>query len=385
MYRKITPQRARGHRMLLRAGLDVPVGARGTVADAFRLERALPTLRLLQRAGARTILLGHRGEPHGHTRAALSLRPLVPWFQRALRARVRFASWPAANVRRVSERLRPGEIVLVENLRFCTGEETAKIAFARQLAALGDVFVNDDFATAHRAHASTTLLPRLLPSFAGLLLDEELRTLQKLRSRLAHPAVAVIGGSKVHDKLDVLRAFVRRYDHVLLGGAAANTVLAAQGRPTGASLVDKGSLRALRLMAHHPALVLPIDVVTAASPSARIRTAVAVADVRRTRAAYDLGPASIAHFGAYLRAAATVFWSGPLGYIEQPAYTHATRQLAGLLNPRTQFTVAGGGDTVAALRRLGLAKRFSYLSTGGSAMLALLAGHRLPAVTALMP
>lgn len=352
----------------------------GRIADTFRLQRALPTLAWLRRHGARIVLLSHHGQPHGRRLRALSLRPVVPVLTRLLKTPVGFSEIPKSQ-KHVSL-LRPGGVLLIENLRFQLGEERAAPAFARKLAALGDLYVNDDFSTSHRLHASMVLLPALLPAYAGMNLLHEMRALDRLRLHPRRPFVVIIGGGKVSDKFGVIEALLPKADMVLLGGAGALTMLRAQGITVGKSLVDASLAAAsVHRTLRSRKIRMPVDWRVAAKPTAKSAVVPARA-IPDDRSAYDIGPATVRMFLRELRCARTVLWAGPMGLYEQPAFARGTTALIRGM-PRAAYSVAGGGDTIAAIHKVRAARRFTFLSTSGSAMLEYLAGGQLPALRAL--
>jgi phosphoglycerate kinase len=271
---------------------------------------------------------------------------------------------------------------MLENLRFYPGEEANDEQFASQLASLGSAFVNDAFGASHRGHASVALLPRLLPSAAGQLLVEEVEVLSKLlRGRPARPFVAVFGGAKVASKLPLLRQWLSRCDRVLVGGAMASTLLAATGHPVGASPVEGSLVRQLRRLVHHRKLVLPVDVVSLCGDGSC--RAVAVGQTGPRDVNNDLGPRTVELFCELLGSARTVVWNGPLGWFERPEFRRATQSVARCLARGHAETIVGGGETVEAIAQLGLLSRFSFVSTGGGAMMEFLEGRRLPGLAAL--
>ncbi len=382
--RQLTSAAVKGKKVLVCTSLDVPVNARGRVADAFRLERAQETLAWLVRKQASVIVIGHRGQPKGKPTKTLSLRPVASALGRLLRLPVHFVAlrWPELAAQ--TEALRPGSIMVVENLRFHPGEEAADPRFAKKLADLAEYYVNDDFATCHRRHASVVLLPKLLPAFAGFSLTREVRMLSRLRRNVRRPYLAIIGGAKVHDKLSMLERLLRDVDAILLGGGAANTFLAHAGFRIGASLVDAAARgpRVNRLRRNNKVL-LPYDVLVARSLRSTKARVADVASVPLHAAVFDLGPTTVKEYVRRVRNAKTIFWSGPLGATENPLFRHATEEVAHAIPQRNVFAIAGGGDTVRALHAVGAAGRFDFLSTGGSAMLDFIAGQRLPGITAL--
>lgn len=363
-----------GKRVLVRAGFDVPARAGGGIADAFRIDRTLPTLRSLLRRRCSLVLLAHRGQPHGVRKTALSLRPVATYLASALRRPVAFRTLGAA--------MPDAPITLLENLRFEIGEEKAAAAYAKRLARLGERYVNDDFSTSHRKHASTAVLPRLLPAYAGLNLLAEMQALDRLRDRPRSPFVVVVGGAKIADKLAAVHALLQRADAVLIGGAVACTLYNARRIAVGKSFVERAVPRK-ELLAFLKArsVVLPEDFTVGTGLEARARE-VPFDAIPPSSAAYDIGPAAIKRFAATLRTARTVFWSGPMGFAEHRQFMRGTKSLMAAI-PRSAWSVVGGGDTVRFVTEHGLGNRFRFLSTGGTALLAYVAGERLPGIEAL--
>src|SRR6266851_4679186 len=382
-----------GKRVLLRADLNVPVKDR-KVTDATRIERLAPTIETLIAKGARVIVMSHCGRPKGPG-PALSLRPLVEPLSRAIGGRpVQFASdciGPAAE--RVVAALKPGEVALLENLRFHKGEEANDPAFARALAALGDVYVDDAFSAAHRAHASIEALAHLLPAAAGKLMQAELEALSAALDNPERPLTALVGGAKVSTKLDLLNNLSGKVDRLAIGGAMANTFLFAQGRPVGRSLCERDladTARAILAEAKKRGceVILPADAVTAEKldPGVVTRT-VGVNAVPMNAMILDVGPQSVARIATALEASRTLVWNGPLGAFETPPFNRATvamaKKVAELTRAGKLLSVAGGGDTVAALHAAGVIDDLSYVSTAGGAFLEWLEGRELPGVAAL--
>jgi phosphoglycerate kinase len=392
-YRTLDTLDIRGKRVLLRADLNVPLKD-GVVTDATRIERLAPTIEALAGNGARIVVMSHFGRPKGGPDPAFSLRPLVEPLSRAIGRPVAFAEdCIGAPAERVVEALRPGEVALLENLRFHKGEEANDPGFARALAKLGDVYVDDAFSAAHRAHASIAALPRLLPAAAGLLMQAELEALAAALERPARPVLALIGGAKVSTKLDLLRFIIGKVDALAIGGAMANTLLFAQGVDVGRSLCERDMAeegrRLLDLAVERRChVILPEDAVVAPalkpSPETRI---VAIDQVPAEGMILDIGPRTIARVVAALAEAKTLVWNGPLGAFETAPFDQGTAAVAREAAARTRegrlLSVAGGGDTVAALAKAGVAEALSYVSTAGGAFLEWLEGRELPGVAAL--
>jgi phosphoglycerate kinase len=374
-----------GKRVLIREDLNVPV-AEGRVTSDARIRAALPTIRLALALGARVLVMSHLGRPkEGASDPALSLAPVAKALSALLGRPVRFVEHWLDGVTAA-----PGEVVLLENVRFNKGEKKDDEALARKMAALCDVFVMDAFGTAHRAEASTHGVALFAPvACAGPLLAAELDALGKALHQPARPLVAVVGGSKVSTKLAVLESLIDKVDQLVVGGGIANTFLAATGLPVGKSLheaemldVARGLLK--RAEARGVGLPLPVDVVVArefaAGASATIREARAVS---ADEMILDIGPRSAAAVAAIVRGAGTVIWNGPLGVFEFDQFGEGTRVLALAIAKSPAFSLAGGGDTLAAIEKYGVESDISYISTGGGAFLEFVEGRMLPAVAAL--
>jgi phosphoglycerate kinase len=381
-----------GKRVLVRADLNVPVKD-GRVADATRIERLSPTLLALIDKGARVVVMSHFGRPKGKPDPAFSLRPLVEPLSRAIHGRpVAFAAdCVGAEAERVVGALAPGEVALLENLRFHPEEEKNDLGFAKRLAALGDLYVNDAFSAAHRAHASTEAIAHLLPSAAGKNMQAELEALARALDHPERPLVAIVGGAKVSTKLDLLSFLIEKVDVLAIGGAMANTLLLAEGKEVGSSLVERDMIetaRGILAKAKGKALVLPVDAVVAEKLAPGVATkTVAVDAVPAGSMILDIGPRTVAEIAGRLAAAKTLVWNGPVGAFETKPFDAGTVALAKEVAARTKagklLSVAGGGDTVAALAAAGVADDLSYVSTAGGAFLEWLEGKELPGVAAL--
>ncbi|MGE5145497.1 MAG: phosphoglycerate kinase [Candidatus Eiseniibacteriota bacterium] len=382
-----------GKRVLVRVDLNVPIKD-GHVTDATRIVRLTPTLDELARRGARLVLLSHFGRPKGKVVKDMSLRPVVKPLAEALKRPVAFAEdcvGPAAE--KAVAALEDGDIVLLENLRFHAEEEANDAGFAKRLAALGDLYVNDAFSTAHRAHASTEAIAHLLPAAAGRLMQAELEALARALTKPARPVAAIVGGAKISTKLELLGNLVAKVDVLVIGGAMANTFLAAEGLNVGKSLAEPdmaATVQEVLLAAKRRgcAVVLPVDAVVAREFKANApHETVAVSAVPADAMILDVGPRSVAALEAKLAACKTCVWNGPLGAFETPPFEAGTvavaRCAAALTKAGKLLTVAGGGDTVAALAEAGVVDDFSYVSTAGGAFLEWLEGKDLPGVAAL--
>jgi phosphoglycerate kinase len=383
----------KGKRVLLRADLNVPMQD-GKVSDATRIERLAPTIRELAERGARVVVMSHFGRPKGKPDKAYSLAPLVAPLAQAIGRKVAFAEdciGPAAE--RVVAALKPGEVALLENLRFHAEEEANDQGFARQLAALGDLYVDDAFSAAHRAHASTEAVAHLLPAAAGRLMQAELEALGNALETPKRPVAALVGGAKVSTKLDLLAFIVRKVDTLVIGGAMANTLLFAQGVAIGKSLSERDMAEAARgiIAAAQKAgctLMLPADAVVAREFKAGAASETVPIDrVPQDGMILDVGPKTVQAIGDRLAQCRTLVWNGPLGAFETPPFDAGTnavaRRVAELTAAGTLLSVAGGGDTVAALAHAGVIDKLSYVSTAGGAFLEWLEGRELPGVAAL--
>jgi len=383
-----------GKRVLVRVDLNVPVKG-GTVTDTTRIERILPTLRELKEKGARVVLISHFGRPRGKIVREMSLRPVLRPLQVLLGGEpVTFADdciGPPAE--QVSKRLKDGQVALLENLRYHSGEERNDPVFARALAANGQIYVDDAFAAAHRAHASVAAITRFLPSYAGRLMEVELGTLERILKSPDRPLAAIIGGAKISTKLDLLGNLTDKVDVLVIGGAMANTFFYANGIEVGESMCEfKMADDARRIAAEAQArdceVVLPVDAVVAAEmkPNAPTIT-VPVNKVPKKGMILDIGPDSVRAIETRLASCRSLVWNGPLGAFETPPFDAGTVAVAQAVAKLTKagklMSVAGGGDTVAALVRAGVRDQFSYVSTAGGAFLEWLEGKELPGVAAL--
>jgi phosphoglycerate kinase len=392
-FRTLDELQPKGKRVLLRADLNVPMQD-GVVSDALRIERQAPTIRELADKGARVIVLSHFDRPKGKVVPSMSLKPVAAALAKELGKPVAFADDCVGDVARAAvAKLKDGDVLLLENTRFHAGEEKNDLDFAKQVAALGDIFVNDAFSAAHRAHATTEAIAHLLPSAAGRSMELELKHLDKALGDPQRPVMAVIGGAKVSTKIALLENLMKRVETLAIGGAMANTFLAAQGIDVGKSLFEpdhlETALRVIHLSTESGAVILlPVDVVLAKEFKAHAAHRTAnVCAIRKDEMALDVGPASIAEFEARLAATRTLVWNGPFGAFEMAPFDSGTNAAARAVAKATKagnlLSVAGGGDTVAALNHAGVAGDFSYVSTAGGAFLEWLEGRTLPGVAAL--
>ncbi len=355
--------------VLLRLDLNI---ASAEVRSSIRLSRSLPTLKLLRAAGCRTIIISHRGRPDARQQrlkkaaADSSLKPLARALSRALSVKIIFDA--SCDLETTAERVRtlaPGSIVMLENVRLWPEEEKNDRAFAKKLAAMGDVYVNDAFAVSHRAHASIDAVTRFLPSYAGLELEKEIRALDAAMKKPRRPLVLIVGGVKISDKVGVLKNFWKKTSAVLTGGGVANTFFAAQGLPMGGSIFEKNAEKIIAPFLGSKKIYLPDDV------------------VMKGRAIFDIGAYAARRYARIIERAGTIVWNGPMGYIEKKPYDKGTLAVAQACARSKAFCVVGGGETVSFVRARHLDKKISFLSTGGGAMLDYLAGETLPGIEAL--
>jgi len=392
-FRTLDTLDARGKRVLLRADLNVPMQD-GRVSDLTRLERLSPTIRELAEKGAKVIVLSHFDRPKGKRVPGMSLRPVAAALGEVLGRPVAFAEdCIGAEAERAVAALGEGDVVVLENTRFHPGEEENDAAFADALAGLGEVYVNDAFSAAHRAHASTEALAHRLPAYAGRLMQAELEALEKALGSPARPVAAIVGGAKVSTKLDLLGNLVGKVDVLIIGGAMANTFLAARGHPVGKSLQEPdlhGTARDIEAKADQAGctILLPLDAVVAREfkPNPPTET-VPIDRVPGDAMILDVGPLTCSAVLDRLASCRTVIWNGPLGAFETPPFDAATvrvaKSVASLTEAGSLLSVAGGGDTVAALRQAGVAEALSYVSAAGGAFLEWMEGKTLPGVAVL--
>jgi phosphoglycerate kinase len=373
-----------GKRVLMRVDLNVPI-ADGKVGDDTRIRGAVPSMEFVLSRGGSLILCSHLGRPKGAPDPQYSLRPVAEHLRTLIGAPVHFVDeFVGARARAAAAALKPGEILLLENTRFHPGETENDPALSRQLAALADVYVNDAFGSAHRAHASTEGVAHYLPSAAGFLMEKEIEYLGNAIANPARPFIAILGGAKISDKIGVIRNLLEKADHVLIGGGMANTFFKAQGIGVADSLVEQEALGTARELLGNAKLRLPEDFVIADAFANEAQSRVqAAGEVPAGWRILDVGPRTVQSFAALIAAAGTVVWNGPMGVFEFPNFARGTFGVAQAVADSRAVSIIGGGDSVAAINQSGLADRVTHISTGGGASLEMLEGIELPGLAAL--
>ena len=374
-------------RVLMRVDFNVPM-ADGKVTDDKRIRATLPTIQYVLDSGASLLLMSHLGRPKGASDPTFSLRAASETLSTLIDRPVKMApDCVGADVEAMAQALQPGEVIMLENTRFHAGEEKNDPALAKQMAALADVFVNDAFGSAHRAHSSTEGVAKYLPAVSGFLMEQELEYLGRAVANPEHPYVAILGGAKISDKILVVETMLLSCDKLIIGGGMANTFLAAQGLNMQDSLVEESSLETAKAILAESAdkLILPVDAVIADKFDAEANTQ--VVDVNAIPAGWrmlDVGPKTIELYKAALSDAKLVVWNGPVGVFEMPKFAEGTFAIAKLLAESSAITVIGGGDSASAVKKAGVAKQMTHVSTGGGASLEFLEGKELPGVAALL-
>lgn len=382
----------KGMRVLLRVDYNVSLRG-GVIGEGARIEKTIPTIEYLLRAGARVIIAAHLGRPEGRRRSDLSLLPVCHYLETLLGRKVAFLSGAPGDPELLREvnSLPSGSVAMLENIRFYPGEEENDAAFARDLAKLGDAYVNDAFGAAHRASASVVGVPKLLPHAAGILMEQEVEMLGRLLKKPARPFVVMAGGAKISDKIGVIRNLSKSASKVLLGGALANNFFAAKGYGVGKSLVSPEEISLAKKMLKDKHLVLPTDVVVGESGVEKSARVVAIGpephEIAPARQSIlDVGPETVRLYAGEIKKAKTIVWNGPMGYFEEPQFSHGTIALARAVAACSKgpaYGVVGGGETAEAIKRTKMEEMVDWVSTGGGAMLEFLEGKTLPGIKAL--
>ncbi len=392
MFRSLHDFNFSNKRVLVRCDFNVPVKD-GKVLDDFRIRRALPTINYLKEVGAKVILLSHLGRPWDikskrRRKKKYSLEPICERLKELLQGNIEFSEEIIGEeAQKKTQKMEEGDILLLENLRFEKGEEENNQEFAKALAELGEYFVEEAFSVCHRAHASVVSLPKILPNFAGFGLEKEVGVLSQISQNPQRPLVGIIGGAKIESKIKVIKKFLETADHLLLGGKIANVLLTIKGICVSKPLPEDKSIveRIQKLRLTNPKLHLPIDALVSFEKDREdhIRET-GPANLRKEEEIFDIGKETIKTFGSIIKQAKTIFWSGPLGLAEHEKFSRGTKAIAEIIgHNQSAFKVVGGGDTIAILQGFGLLDRFSYIATGGGAMLAFLASDRMPGLEAL--
>lgn len=380
----------RGKRVLVRVDFNVPMDKQGNITDDMRIRAALPTVRYLIDRGAKALLISHLGRPKGVTEG-LRMDPIAKRLAELLECPViKLDDCVGEEVEAAIAKMTNGEVAMLENVRFHPEEEANDVAFAKRLAVLADVYVNDAFGTAHRAHASTEGVARILPGVCGFLIQKELEIMGKSLDDPRRPFVAIIGGAKVSSKIMVIRNLARKVDTLIIGGGMVYTFLKAQGIEVGKSLVEEkflaeaeGIWTELKAMTRLQ-LIIPLDVVIAAEAAAGAPTKVVPIDrIPPDRMGLDIGPETVERFKAAIRTAGTIIWNGPLGVFEIEQFAKGTNEIAAALASSKAVTIIGGGDSASAVEKAGVADRITHISTGGGASLEYLEGKELPGIAIL--
>lgn len=376
----------KGKRVLVRCDFNVPLTDRGEISNDYRIQRVLPTIEYLVEKGAKVIIMAHLGRPHGKVVEEMRLTPVQDKLMEYLDLSITKApDCFGPEVESYISEMQVGEILLLENLRFHKEEEANDENFAKQLSELGDIYVNEAFSVAHRAHASLVGIPKHVSSFAGLLLEKEIKVLSRILQNPWRPLVVVIGGVKINDKIPVIEQFFQKADHLLLGGKIANVILQAKGVIVGKYLEPNLLKRVEKIDITHPKIHLPVDgLITLENKQEQYFRVGGVGSVRKEESVFDIGPETVKVFSQILKSAKMIFWAGPVGVFEEKKFEKGTKEIGeNIARNHSAFKVAGGGETNSALDKFNLLQKFDHVSTGGGAMLEFVCGKKLPGIEAL--
>ncbi|MFH1551282.1 MAG: phosphoglycerate kinase [bacterium] len=371
-------------RVLVRVDFNVSLKS-GQIFNDFRIKATLPTIKYLVEKKAKVILLSHFGRPDNSEKYH-SLKIVSKRLSFLLNQEIGFLDKCfGAEVKRKIEQIKPGNIVLLENLRFYKEEEKNDTVFAKQIADLGEIYVNDAFGVIHRSHASIVGLPKYLPCCAGLLLEKEIKNLSNVLDKSRHPLLVIIGGAKISTKIKLIKKFLQEADNLILGGALANTVISAKGFAIGRSIIEEKMIDEVKkLKLTNTKLHIPVDVVVSSSPCGKKSTRVApIGNTKENEMILDIGPDTIQLFQKIINQSKTIIWNGPMGLFEIEKFSLGSKNIAMAVANSSAFSVVGGGDTITLLQSVNLLKNISHISTGGGAMLKFLAGEKLPGIEAL--
>lgn len=372
-------------KVLVRVDFNVPI-KKGEIKEDFRIKSALPTIRYLKRKKAKIILISHLGRPTKKTKKEFSLKPVAFYLSKLLRKKIKFVpDCIGKKVKKEIEEIKEGEIILLENLRFYKGEEQNDEDFAKQLAGLADIYINDAFSVSHRIHASVEKITKFLPSYAGFLLEKEIKILSSVFEKPKHPLCLVLGGVKLKTKLPLIKRFISVADHIIIGGALANTLLSAKGLSVGKSFVEKQYLKEFKnIEIANSIFHLPIDVrVSKVFDKQKFVFVKAIGKVEKNEIIFDIGPETEKLFSNVIKSSKMLIWNGPMGLFEEKKFISGSKAIAKAIAFSKIYSIVGGGDTIALINKLNLFNKYSFVSAGGGAMLEFLSGKKLPAIEAL--
>lgn len=372
-------------RVLVRVDFNVPLDKKGKVSDDYRIKESLPTIGYLKKNQAKIILISHFGKPSEKREPEFSLKQVVPQLEKLIKEKIKFLpDCLGEKTEKKINLLKPREIVLLENLRFYPGETKNDLGFAKKLAQLGDVYINDAFSASHRAHASIVRLPELLPCAAGLSLNREIKFLSKIKNKAKKPLVIIIGGKKT-DKIESLPKLIKLSDYLLLNGFLGEVVLIGKEILLGRALPEKGILEAIeKINLTNPKLHLPKDVLISLEKDWTYKRIAGLGTLRREERVYDIGLETIEVYSAIIKKAGTIFWAGPLGLFEEERFKQGTKEIGEkIVRNYKAFKVAAGGDTLSAIKKFGWSDKFDYVSTGGGALLDFISGEEMPGIESL--